>query len=286
MTSCALFGGWYLDSWCKKKIQMTLRYCFHMLSLLLECTHTICFKHIHLRSAKCNLPSKPLPFLVCCSRIITAYISRCFMCDRYVCPFTIVYLLLAHLFSLRICLPSHSFTSWQKTHQFFCSMKTLKLLSFILLPTGKEQEQLEPLRSNRTSKVWIDFYWDWGLNLITKWLKSDEIGGIKENDLDNDKVVVYIGMFTFVDVLCWLSDFFFIPRFFFSETWRRNTRRNLKELMTHLRTVHLYCILEPLRLDHGGSKGWNNSQIWTTFSIFGWSMGVLIYIYICIYTYT
>lgn len=115
------------------EFQMTLRYCFHMLSLLLECTHTICFKHIHLRSAKCNLPSKPLPFLVCCSRIITAYISRCFMCDRYVCPFAIVYLFWPTCSVLRICLPSHSFTSWQKTYQFFCSMKTLKLLSFILL---------------------------------------------------------------------------------------------------------------------------------------------------------
>ena len=180
MTSCALFGGWYLSSWCKKKIQMTLRHCFHMLSLLLECTRTMCFKHIRLRSAKCNLPSKSLPFLVCCFRIITAYISRCFMCDWYVCPFTIVYLLLAHLFSLRICLHSHSFTSWQKTYQFFRSMKTLKLLSFILLPTRKEQEQLEPLRSNTASKVWIDFYWDWRLNLITKLFKSDEIGESKK----------------------------------------------------------------------------------------------------------
>ena len=113
------------------EFQMTLRYCFHMLSLLLECTHTICFKHIHLRSAKCNLPSKPLPFLVCCFRIITAYISRCFMCDRWPVCLSVYHRLptLAHLFvslptlSLRDKWHTSSFVQWKPSsyyHSSFC----------------------------------------------------------------------------------------------------------------------------------------------------------------------
>ena len=216
------------------------------------------------------------------------------MCDWYVCPFTVVYLLLAHLFSLRICLPSHSFTSWQKTYQFFCSMKTLKLLSFILLPTNKELKNknslnhwdpTELLRCESISIGTDDSIWYLNDSHLMKWGES------KENDLDNDKVVVYIGMFTFVHVLCWLSDFFSSPAFFQRKLTAVNTLRNLKELMTHLRTVHLYCILEPLRFGHGGSKGWTISPISTTFSIVDFVFFVdpweywyiMIYIYVYIY---
>lgn len=168
------------------EFQMTLRYCFHMLSLLLECTHTICFKHIHLRSAKCNLPSKPLPFLVCCSRIITAYISRCFMCDRYVCPFAIVYLLLAHLFS---------FTDLSPFPLFHFVTKDIPVLLFnenpqviIIHPFASF---CQPVKNKNSLNHWdptellrcesISIGTD-DSNLITKLLKSDEIGGIKEND--------------------------------------------------------------------------------------------------------
>ena len=87
--------------------------------------------------------------------------------------------------------------------------------------------------------------------------------------------------------------FFSSPVFFFNESWRRNTRRNLKELMTHLRTVHLYCILEPLRLDHEGKqkgetflpKFGPRLQFWLIHGSIDIYIYVYIYIYIYIYMY-
>ena len=176
-------------------------------------------------------------------------------------------------FSLRDKRHTSSFVQWKPSsyyHSSFCQpVKNKNSLN--------HWDPTELLRCESISIGTDDSIWQLNYSNLMK-------PGNQRKWLDNDKVVVYIGMFTFVHVLCWLSS-----PFFFSakadgatpgETWRNWWRICGPFISTASWSSGGWIT--------GGSKRVKQFlPMWTTFFQFWvsffccWSMGVLlIYFYI------